>query len=404
MANRKKNRSPQKPRALPRRELLARLSEAEETLRAIRSGEVDAIVVNAPGGEKVFTLQGAYHTYRVFVERMNEGAAVLSRDHTVLHCNQRFARFLGMGIQNVIGSSVQDLVWPDDKARLDALLRSAARKSCRGEVRLQSRKVVPLPVHFSLSPLRLDGTRAICLIASDLSETKRAEQELRASSEQLRNLAGRLVSVREEEQARISREVHDELGQALTAVKMDLAWLAGRLPRTNSEVLERIKSTRQLAARIIQSVRRISTELRPAVLDLGLAAAVEWETQEFQARSGIQCKVRLLTKEVFAPDVSTTLFRILQETLTNVARHAKATRVEVVLQKQRDRMVLRIRDNGRGFDPKNPALSKSLGLLGMRERAAILSGSVSISSASGTGTTVTAWIPLQSPQKSVATS
>jgi len=211
------------------------------------------------------------------------------------------------------------------------------------------------------------------------------------------------VSVREEEQARISREVHDELGQALTAVKMDLAWLAGRLPRTNSEVLARMRSTRQLAARTIQSVRRISTELRPGVLDVGLAAAVEWQAQEFGARFGIQCKVRLLTKEVFAPDVSTALFRILQETLTNVARHAKATRVEVVLQKQRDRLVLRIHDNGRGFDSGDPALSKSLGLLGMRERAAILGGAVSVSSAPGKGTIVTAWVPHRSPQESGAT-
>lgn len=399
MANKKKTRSSKKPPILSRRELIARLSEAEETLRAIRSGEADAIVVNAQGGEKVFTLQGADHTYRVFVERMNEGAAVLSSDHTVLHCNRRFAGFLGVPLQSVIGSSMQDLVWPDDKARLDALLRSAARKNCRGEIRLQSRKVVPLPVHFSLSPLRLDGTRAICLIASDLSESKRAEQELRASSEQLRNLAARLVSVREEEQTRISREVHDELGQSLTAVKMDLAWLASRLPRTNSQMLERIRSTRKLAARVIQTVRRISTELRPDVLDLGLAAAVEWQAQEFQARTGIQCTVRLPSQEGFAPGASTALFRIFQETLTNVARHAKATRVEVVLQKQRDRLVLLIRDNGRGFDSTNPALTKSLGLLGMRERAAILGGAVTISSAPRNGTTVTAWIPLQAPEK-----
>jgi len=402
LANRKKNRSPQKVLALSRRELVARLGEAEETLRAIRSGEVDAIVVNAQGGEKVFTLQGADHTYRVFVERMNEGAAVLSSDHTVLHCNRRFAGFLGVPLQSVIGSSMQDLVWPDDKARLDALLRSAARKNCRGEIRLQSRKVVPLPVHFSLSPLRVDGTRAICLIASDLSETKRAEQELRTSSEQLRSLAARLVSVREEEQARISREVHDELGQALTAVKMDLAWLAGRLPKTNIQMLQRIRTTRQLAARTIQSVRRISTELRPDVLDLGLAAAVEWQAQDFQTRTGIQCTVRLPSQEVTAPHASTALFRIFQETLTNVARHAKATRVEVVLQKQRDRLVLLIRDNGRGFHSANPALSKSLGLLGMRERAAILGGQVNISSAPGKGTRVTAWIPLRSPKESGA--
>ena len=402
MADRKKNRSPQKLLALSRRELVARVSEAEETLRAIRSGEVDAIVVNGQGGKKVFTLQGADHTYRVFVERMNEGAAVLSRDHTVLHCNGRFARFLGAGLQRVIGSSMLDLVWPDDHSKLDALLRRAAQKNCRGEIRLQSRKGAPLSVHLSLNPLRLESTKAVCLIASDLSEMKRAEQELRASSEQLRNLAAHLLSVREEERARISREVHDELGQALTAVKMDLAWLAGRLPRRNGQMLKRIRSTRQLADDIIQSIRRISTELRPAVLDLGLAEAVEWQVQEFQTRSGIQCTVRLLTREVVASNASTAMFRIFQETLTNVARHAKATRAEVVLQKQRDWLVLLIRDNGRGFDQADPSLSKSLGLLGMRERAAILGGRVNISSAPGKGTTVTAWIPLRSPGESGA--
>jgi PAS domain S-box-containing protein len=400
LADRKKKPLAAKLPALSRRELVARLSEAEETLRAIRSGEVDAIVVNRQGEEKVFTLQGADHTYRVFVERMNEGAAVLSSDHTVLHCNGRFARFLGARLQSVIGSSMLDLVWPDDHPKLDALLRRAAQRNCRGEIRLQSRKGASLSVHLSLSPLRLDSTRAVCLIASDLSETKRAEQELRASSEQLRNLTAHLLSVREEERARISREVHDELGQSLTAVKMDLAWLAGRLPRRNGRMLKRIRSTRQLANSIIQSIRRISTELRPAVLDLGLAAAVEWQVQEFEARSGIQCKVRLLTREVVASNASTAMFRISQEIFTNVARHAKATRVEVVLQKQRDRLVLLIRDNGRGFDQADPSLSKSLGLLGMRERAAILGGRVNISSAPGKGTTVTAWIPLASPEES----
>ncbi len=402
MANRKKSRSSQKLPALSRRELAARLHEAEETLRAIRSGEVDAIVVNGPDGEQVFTLQGADHTYRVFVERMNEGAAVLSSDYTVLHCNRRFAQLLGAGIQGVIGSAMQGLVWPDDRARLEALLRRANQKNCRGEIRLQSQEGAPLPVQLSLNPLHLDGTRAVCLIASDLSVMKRAEQELRASTEQLRKLATHLLSVREEERTNIAREIHDELGQSLTAVKMDLSWLARRVSRRNAPVLEKIRSTLQLADSIMESVRRISTELRPGILDLGLAAAVEWQVQEFQTRTGIQCKVRLLTQEVFAPNVSTALFRILQETLTNVARHARATRVEVVKQKQRDRLVLRIRDNGRGFDPEDPSVSKSLGLLGMRERAAILGGRVTISSAPGKGTTVTAWIPLRLAEESGA--
>jgi PAS domain S-box-containing protein len=333
---------------------------------------------------------------------MNEGAAVLSSDHTVLHCNGRFARFRGGGLESVIGSFMRDLVWPEDHPKLDALLRRAAQRNCRGEIRLQSRKGVPLPVQLSLNPLRMDSTRAVCLIASDLSEMKRAEQALRASGEQFRNLAAHLQSVREEERARISREVHDELGQSLTAVKMDLAWLAGRLARGNVQMLQRIRSTVQLADSIIQAIRRISTELRPAVLDLGLAAAVEWQVQEFQARSGVPCKVRLLIREVVTSNASTAMFRIFQETLTNVARHAKATRVEVVLQKQPDRLVLLIHDNGRGFDQADPSLSNSLSLLGMRERAAILGGQVNISSAAGKGTTVTAWIPLPSREESGA--
>jgi DNA-binding NarL/FixJ family response regulator len=133
-------------------------------------------------------------------------------------------------------------------------------------------------------------------------------------------------------------------------------------------------------------------------LDLGLAAAVEWQVQEFQDRTGIRCQLRLPAQEVVAPNVSTALFRILQETFTNVARHAGATRAEVVLQKERDRLVLAIRDNGRGFDQADPSLSGSLGLVGMQERAAMLGGGVSISSAPRKGTSVIAWIPLRPPE------
>ncbi|MBI2818263.1 MAG: PAS domain S-box protein [Acidobacteria bacterium] len=394
MANRKKSRSSQKPPALSRRELVTRLQEAEATLDAIRSGKVDAIVVDVRGGKKVFTLAGADHVYRVFVERMNEGAAVLGSDHTVLHCNTRFARLLGARLQKVIGSSMLDLVFPDDQARLDALLRHAAQRNCRGEIRMQCRKGNPLPVQLALSSLHPGGTRAICLIASDLSAVKRAEQELSASSGQLRNLAARLLTVREEERTRIAREIHDEMGQSLTAVKVDISWLMGRLSPRSGQMLERIGGTMQLADNLIKSVRRICTELRPGILDMGLTAALEWQAQEFQARTGIPCKLRLLAREAMVgPNVSTALFRIFQETLTNVARHSRATRTEVVLQKQRDGLVLLIRDNGQGFDPADPSLSKSVGLLGMRERAAMLGGLVNISSAPGKGTSVTAWIP-----------
>ncbi|MBZ5532907.1 MAG: PAS domain S-box protein [Acidobacteriia bacterium] len=403
MAKSKKNGASQKPAGLSRRELLVRLHEAETTLHAIRSGEVDAIVVEGPGGEKVFTLEGADHIYRVFVERMNEGAAVLSSDHTVLHCNNRFAQLLGSELQSVIGSSMEGVVWPDDLARFNALLRSAGQKPCRGEIHLQSQDGARLPVRLSLNPLRQGGTRTVCMIAMDLSEVHRAEQELRTSNRQLRVLAAHLLSVREEERTRIAREIHDELGQSLTAVKIDLSWIASRMSSLDIPTLSRIRSTLQLADNLIKSVRKISTELRPGILDMGLAAAMEWQVHDFQARTGIQSTLILLTREVFAPDVSTTVFRILQETLTNVARHAGATRVQVVKRKRRGHLVLTVRDNGRGFDPAAASASKSLGLVGMRERAAMLGGKVEVSSAPGKGASVNVWIPLLSVKKRGAT-
>ena len=178
MADRTKKRSPQKLPALSRRELVARLSEAEETLRAVRSGEVDAIVVNGQGGEKVFTLQGADHTYRVSVERMNEGAAVLSSDHTVLHCKRPFCPVLGRRAPERHRLFHAGLGLARRSSQTGCLTPARGQRNCRGEIRFQSRKGAPLSVHLSLNPLRLDSTRAVCLIASDLSEMKRAEQAL----------------------------------------------------------------------------------------------------------------------------------------------------------------------------------------------------------------------------------
>src|SRR5207244_2973139 len=168
------------------------------------------------------------------------------------------------------------------------------------------------------------------------TERKRAEERLRRSREQLRSLSAHLQSVREEERTHIAREIHDELGQMLTGLKIDLSWLENRLgrnghPKTQPLLLDKIKSISNLVGSTIQTVRRISTELRPGVLDdLGLTAAIEWQGQEFQARTGIRCKFNCNVEEVkLDPDRSTAVFRIFQETFINVARHANATQVEV---------------------------------------------------------------------------
>jgi PAS domain S-box-containing protein len=362
-------------------------------------------VLEGEVGSRTAELVESERLYRSTFDAAPIGIAHVGLDGQWLRVNQRLCDLLGYSREELQRMAVPELLQSEQgAAEAESLRQMAAGTRDRHLVdetryRRHDGRFMWARVNMSVHRDAEGQPQHFISVIEDITEMKRAELDLRASSEQLRSLAAHLLSVREDERARISREVHDELGQSLTAIHMDLAWLEGRLPRSNGQMLKRIRSTRQLADSMIQSIRRISTELRPAVLDLGLAAAVEWQVQEFQARSGIQCTVRLLTREVVPSNASTALFRIVQETLTNVARHANATRAEVVLQKQRDGLVLLIRDNGRGFDQADPSLAKSLGLLGMRERAAMLGGRVNVSSAPGNGTTVTAWIPLPSPEE-----
>ena len=244
-------------------------------------------------------------------------------------------------------------------------------------------------------------TRLVPAITRALRETAQmrehdmAQERLKRSHDQLRALTGHLQFVREEERTRIAREVHDELGQALTGLKLDLSWLSGRI--TGDRALQRrAKAMSALIDETIHAVRRIATELRPGVLDsLGLAAAIEWQTMDFEERTGTRCEVKLEVKEeIWDREFSTTCFRIFQETLTNIIRHAKATFVEVRLSQVEHDLVLTVRDNGRGISKEEIAHARSIGLIGMRERAAEVGGKVTFLSLPGRGTTVTMRAPM----------
>ena len=235
--------------------------------------------------------------------------------------------------------------------------------------------------------------------AGERIERKRAEARLRESHEQLRALSAHLQRVREEERTRIAREVHDELGQALTGLKLDLSRLAGKPPRTASALRNQAGEIKSLVARVnatIQTVRRIATDLRPGILDnLGLVAALEWQAADFENRSAVKCRVRAdLEFPELHPELNTAFFRIFQETLTNVIRHAQATRVDVRLSREAGDVLLVIHDNGRGISDAEIANTRSIGLCGMRERAALFGGQVNISGLPGQGTTVTVRIPI----------
>lgn len=220
-------------------------------------------------------------------------------------------------------------------------------------------------------------------------------EQVHRGHEQLRNLAGYLQAVREEERTRIARDLHDEFGQALTALKMDIAWLSKRLPAYATTLHHKTGMMSSLIDTTLQLVRRVSAELRPGVLDdLGLVAAIEWQVQEFTARTGIQCELRLSEQEIdLGRDLSTAVFRIFQEILTNVTRHAQASRITAELIDHSDELILIVSDNGLGITPEQLNDPKSLGLMGMRERANSWGGTITFCGVAGEGTTVTLCIP-----------
>src|SRR5438874_373873 len=224
-------------------------------------------------------------------------------------------------------------------------------------------------------------------------ELFRKSERLRESEEKLRRLAAHLISVREEERAHIAREIHDELGQVLTGLKMEVTWLAKRL--REKPLIEKTDSMCKLIDTTVQTVRKIATGLRPEMLDdMGLVAAVAWQAKEFQKRTGIRCRTKLPPESVKPDvDISTTMFRIFQEILTNVARHSRATRVDMELAISEERVTLDVIDNGVGIADSDLNGKKSLGLLGMHERALLFGGEVKITGTPGHGTRVSVSIP-----------
>lgn len=272
----------------------------------------------------------------------------------------------------------------------------------------QKRDGTLIHANISAAPLRNDAgaIAGAVLILEDFSERQRAEEELRESRQQLRALSAHLENLREVERTRISREIHDELGQMLTGIKMNLRWMQDRLddfgddPRVNP-ILDKLVDTAELTDTTVEMVQRIAAELRPGILDkLGLAMALQYELTQFEGRTGLSCKLTVPDEEpALSPEAATAFFRIFQEALTNVARHADATAIEVNLHSEADCCRLEIHDNGKGLIGVDLHNLKSLGLLGMQERARLLGGDVSFAPRSGGGTVVLVQIPSRPPSQ-----
>lgn len=261
------------------------------------------------------------------------------------------------------------------------------------------------PIDASISQVTVRGARLYTVILRDITRRKQAEDELARSHRELRNLSAVMHEVREAERLRIARELHDELAQWLTAIKMDLSWLSSRLPREPAQLAERAERAKGMVDTTVAAVRRIAADLRPVMLDdLGLVAALEHLLHDLSQRTGV--RVSLDADEgvaAFGEPLPSALYRIAQEALTNVARHAQATEVKLSLKMDGEQLVMAVSDDGRGFDPATPGGGKSYGLLGIRERAYTLGGSASIESGIGRGTRVEVAVPVARYRRREAT-
>lgn len=501
-------------------ELRARLSEAEETLHAIRSGAVDALIVQGPAGEQVFTLKGADQTYRALVEAMNEGAVTLSDDGVILYCNERFADIVQTPLEQVLGKNFFQFIRVGWRERFYELLAGDAKRHLTAEVLLRTADDKEVFAHLSSNPFPLEDRIAISLVVTDITARKEAEEALRNSEERFqtvaltisdaiwdwdvlrkttwrsrgfytlfkhppqkvgsdfewwtqrihpddrervlakfnqfldrkqpfyvdtyrfrrgdgifvdvedrasalynergllcrvigalsditeqkkaeeakRDLSRNVLNAQEQERRRVARELHDGVNQLLSSSKYRLHAIEQQLALNNKPMAKKISQTKGLIDKAISEVRLISRNLRPSELDdLGLAAALRSLADEFQERTEVTVDLKTSFAEHHLSEViELTVYRIVQEALNNVEKHAGATRVAIHASGQGAMLALMIRDDGRGFDPATIRKTRKSGwgLANMRERVSYVGGMMAVKSVPKKGTEIALQIPI----------
>lgn len=376
------------------------MKSAEDTLRAIQSGEVDALMVSGRRGEQVVALQGGEPSYRMLVEAMSEGAATLTRNGDVLYCNRRFAELLGKKPGNMAGIAVRSMVTEADRDRFETLLADARRKIVKGEFTLRRADGRLIPVYLSLNRLQGYKGQALGMVVTDLSEQKRRQDaEIKRTETMHRLLLERTLTAQEDERRRIARELHDEAGQLLTALLVGLRTLEDA--RKLSHVKVQGQRLRDITAQAIDEIGRLARGLHPSVLDdHGLGVALSRYIAEYAKTHKITVDLMLDNFDAgnLPPAVRIALYRILQESLTNIARHAGATLVSISFTRSATALEVAIIDNGCGFDAEAISVSSHrLGIHGMRERAALLGGTIKFTS-QRKGTLMLVHIPLDHPE------
>ncbi len=360
--------------------LRIRLEEAEETLRAIRKGEVDGLVVAGAEGDRLFLLKDAEHAYRVYVEAMNEGAVTLSFDGTILYCNGRFADMVETPHQKVVGHSIYEFITSEDSFK-PAFEKSKKSKE-KIETLLKRKDDKALPVYLSLNPLLEDEASGVCVVVTDLGAVKESERQLKL-------LTSQLITAQEDERRRVAHDIHDSLGSQLSAVKFKIEDFFKMMPGASESITAALQEA-------INESRRIQMDLHPSILDdLGIAPALTWFCRKFETTYPLKIEQKMAIKEDDVPKLlKRTIYRISQEAFNNIAKHSKAKRVHLSLQKNSGTIELIIQDDGRGFELTMDTSKKGVGLSSMRERTESSGGTFCIESTKGKGTTVRACWPI----------
>ena len=326
------------------------------------------------------------------LDRISDGFFVLDRNWRYRYINEQGARYLGCRPEDLIGKNMRTQSLESADPGVYELYRKALEEQipiCEELYVRQWKRWFEVRIYPS--------AEGLSIVFHDNTERRQSQEQLQQTLDQLRSLSARLQTAREEERKQVARDLHDQIGQILTAVKMDVDWVGKRIHEDQANLRYRLGGTFALIRDATQSLRNICTELRPAVLDdLGLGAAIEWQANEFASRTGIACEVSVPPEDlVLDADRSTAVFRIFQEALTNVARHAQAKAVHASLAQRNGKVLLVVQDDGKGIlDSDFAAANGSLGLLGMKERAQACGGELQVWGEPGKGTTVAVEIPV----------
>jgi PAS domain S-box-containing protein len=360
------------------------MEEAEQTLRAIQYGTVDAFVVEEPEGHRVYTLEGSDLPYSTLVEKMQQGAAMLDARGCMVYCNLSLAQLLGVPRETVIGRFLREFIATDDQPAYQKLLHENQTVSSEGEMRLQLADGSQVPANFSFTLLSRDKSATGVLITDLTSQKQQME------------FASRLQNMQDEERKRLARELHDSVGQTLAALSMNAGIVQSQSHKLDSFGARAVSDNAALVEQVTREIRTISHLLHPPLLDIaGLASALRWYADGFSERSNIKVDLEIPSDFGRLPEeLEIAIFRIVQECLTNIHRHSGSTTATIRLHQEGDRLTVQVQDSGKGIPlEKQHALIESgrggVGFAGMRERLRRLGGTLEIKS-DGSGTMVKA--------------